>query len=113
MIPHWSWGLSTAVLLAIVIHLNGRGIRVGWLIGAAVQLVNVTFGWLIYGQPTFGFLAIPAVLFLVNWWQHPKRVKPLALIVPLCADDDATVDETAKALSAYLDLPPPTKLKHL
>lgn len=69
---HWSWGLSTALILALVIWLNGQRIRAGWLLGAAVQLVNMTFGWLIYGQWTFAFLAIPAVMFLINWWRHPS-----------------------------------------
>lgn len=73
MTVHWTWGLSTAVMLAIVIHLNGQGVRSGWLLGAAVQLVNLAFGWLVYGQWTFGFLAIPAALFLFNWWRHPAR----------------------------------------
>lgn len=79
MIVHWSWGLSTALLLAGVIWLNGQRIRAGWLLGALVQLVNMTFGWLIYGQWTFVFLSIPAVMFLWNWWHHPKtEVRPNA-----------------------------------
>lgn len=73
MTVHWTWGLTTAVLLAVVIHLNGRGIRLGWLLGALVQLVNMGFGWAVYHQWTFGFLAIPAALFMINWWRHPKR----------------------------------------
>lgn len=68
--PHWSWGLTTAVLLAIVIWLNGHHIRAGWLLGAVVQLVNVGFGWLVYGQWTFLFLLIPAVMFVHNWMRH-------------------------------------------
>lgn len=71
MTPHWSWGLSTALLLSWVIWLNGQRIRAGWLLGALVQLVNMTFGWLIYRQWTFAFLAIPAAMFLWNWWRHP------------------------------------------
>lgn len=58
------------MLLAIVIWLNGHHIRAGWLLGAVVQLVNVGFGWLVYGQWTFLFLLIPAVMFVHNWMRH-------------------------------------------
>jgi hypothetical protein len=77
--PHWSWGLSTALVLTLVIFLNGRQVRVGWLLGAAVQLINLGFGYFVYGQSTFLFLAFPAAMFLVNWWKHPRRVKPRPL----------------------------------
>ena len=67
------WGLSTALILSLVIYLNGRGIRFGWLLGAAVQLINVAFGYFVYGQSTFLFLGFPAEMFLANWWSHPRR----------------------------------------
>lgn len=76
MSVHWSWGLSTALVLTFVIFLNGRQIRAGWLLGATVQLINLGFGYFAYGQATFLFLALPAAMFLLNWWRHPKRVKP-------------------------------------
>lgn len=79
MTLHWSWGLVAALVLAAVIELNGRQHRIGWLLGAAAQLINLVFGWLIYGQWTFAFLAIPAAMFLRNWWKHPQRVKPKPL----------------------------------
>lgn len=82
--PHWSWGLSTALILALVIHLNGRGIRPGWLLGATVQFINLAFGYLVYGQWTFLFLLAPAAMFLVNWWLHPARSRAQPL--PQCMD---------------------------
>jgi hypothetical protein len=84
---HWSWGLSTALVLTLVIYLNGRQIRAGWLLGASVQIVNMAFG-LAYGQWTFAFLAIPAVMFLANWWHHPRRVKPRLLKTPIVLKGD-------------------------
>jgi hypothetical protein len=86
---HWAWGLTTATLLAVVIHLNGRGIRLGWLLGALVQLVNMGFGWIMYHQWTFGFLAIPAALFLINWWKHPQRVRPRPIVALIPVDEEA------------------------
>lgn len=79
---HWSWGLSTALILALVIHLNGKGVRVGWLLGALVQLINLGFGYLVHGQWTFLFLVAPAAMFLVNWWKHPARRRAAPL--PQC-----------------------------
>lgn len=70
---HWSWGLSTALILTLVIYLNGRRVRAGWLLGAAVQLINMAFGYFVYGQDTFLFLAFPAGMFLANWWADIKR----------------------------------------
>lgn len=43
------------------------------MLGFLVQWVNLCFGYLVYNQPTFLFLLLPAGMFLVNWWQHPKR----------------------------------------
>lgn len=88
MTVHWSWGLAMA-LITITIWLNGRGIRAGWLLGAAVQIMNLTFGYFVYGQATFLLLAIPAGAFLYNWWAHPRRVKPAAL--PQCMSEEVTV----------------------
>jgi len=73
MTLHWSWGLGTACLLAVVIWLNGHHKRSGWLLGAAVQAVNIAYGWGVSGSWQFVFLTIPAGMFLWNWWQHPKR----------------------------------------
>lgn len=93
---HWSWGLSTALLLTLVIWLNGRQVRAGWLIGASVQFINMGFG-LAYGQWTFSFLALPATMFLINWWRHPRRVHPKPLVLPIqrapsepCREQEAT-----------------------
>lgn len=77
MTPHWAWGLVTAVILTLVIWLNGQQIRAGWLLGATVQLINVTFGWLVYGQWTFAFLLLPAGMFLWNYWRTPRRKDPM------------------------------------
>jgi hypothetical protein len=79
---HWSWGLSTALILALVIHLNGRGVRAGWLLGASVQVINLVFGYFVYGQWTFLFLAIPAAMFAINWVKHPARTRRGAVRVP-------------------------------
>lgn len=79
MTVHWAWGLSTALLLTIVIWLNGHGIRAGWMLGFTVQIINLAFGWLIYHQWTFLFLLAPALMFLGNWANHPRRqAAPLA-----------------------------------
>jgi hypothetical protein len=70
---HWSWGLGTAILLSYVIWLNGQGYRLGWALGAVVQLVNMSFG-VAYGQWTFAFLIFPALMFVSNWLDHPHQV---------------------------------------
>lgn len=70
---HWSWGLSTAVLLTLVIWLNGHQVRAGWLLGAGVQLVNVGFGWWVYGSWQFAFLLLPAGMFVWIWWRVPQH----------------------------------------
>lgn len=72
---HWSWGLSTALILTLVIWLNAHQVRAGWLLGATVQVINMAFG-LAYGQWTFAFLAIPAAMFLFIWWRHPRPTEP-------------------------------------
>lgn len=69
---HWSWAFVTAILLTGTLYLNGRRIRVGWLLGGLVQLVNVGFG-LAYGQATFLFLLLPTAMFAWNWWTHPDN----------------------------------------
>jgi hypothetical protein len=79
---HWSWGLSTALILTLVIWLNAHQVRAGWLLGAAVQLINCAFG-LAYGQWTFAFLLAPAGMFVFIYFRHPRYVKPKALITPL------------------------------
>lgn len=81
MTPHWTWGLSTAVILTVVIWMNGRQYRLGWLLGATVQFINITYGWLVHGQWTFVFLLLPASAFVWNYWRsRPRHVKKPALL---------------------------------
>lgn len=68
---HWSWGLSTAVILTLVIWMNGHQVRAGWLLGATVQIINMSFG-LAYGQWTFTFLALPAAMFVFIYFDQGK-----------------------------------------
>lgn len=79
---HWSWGLSTALLLTLSIYLSGCGVRMGWLLGATIQVINMSFG-LAYGQWTFAFLALPAGMFVFIYFRHPLYVKPRGLILPV------------------------------
>lgn len=78
---HWSWGLSTALILTLVIWLNANQIRAGWLLGAAVQFINMGFG-LAYGQWTFAFLALPASMFVFIYFRRARPVKPQPLLLP-------------------------------
>lgn len=71
--PHWLWGLLTALMVSIVIYLNGRGVRAGWLVGVAVQLVYVAYGLAGPGEWTFVFALIPAGMFAWNYWVTPRR----------------------------------------
>lgn len=76
IVPHWGWGLSTALILCVVIWLNGHHYRFGWILGAVVQFINMGFGWWLHGQWTFVFLTLPAGMFLWIWWRSgPRRVK--------------------------------------
>lgn len=75
--PHWAWGLSTALVLCVVIWLNGHQIRFGWLLGAGVQLINMGFGWWLHGQWTFVFLALPAAMFVWIYIRSGRKPKPL------------------------------------
>jgi hypothetical protein len=72
---HWSWGATQAAVMMIVIIMNGKGWRSGWLAGMVAQLVMVVFGYVIYGSWTFLLLLGPAAMFAVNWWLQPKRDK--------------------------------------
>lgn len=100
---HWSWGLSTALILSLVIYLNGKQKRVGWLLGALVQFINMAFG-LAYGQWTFAFLAIPATAFVVNWFLHPRRTaapKPISWHLPQEEAERAARDFLARWTERY------------
>lgn len=72
MVAYWPWGLMIAGLVTVTIWMNGHHWRAGWLIGAAAQVAQIGFG-AATGIWTFCFAALPLVMFLWNWWQHPRR----------------------------------------
>lgn len=68
----WYWGLVNALLVALVIWLNGHGYQWGWLMGAVAQAWIMLFG-IAHGAWTFVFSVIPLVMFLYNWFWHDVR----------------------------------------
>jgi hypothetical protein len=68
----WYWGLINALLVSIVILLNGYGRRIGWAAGVAAQAWIIAFG-LTHSAWTFAFSVIPLGMFAFNWWRHPVR----------------------------------------
>lgn len=71
----WVWGAVNAVLIMLVIYCNGRGWRVGWLLGVAAQVWLILFGAFGGGPWTFVFSAGPAAMFAANWLLHPRRTR--------------------------------------
>lgn len=67
------WGLIQAVVMTVVIAMNGMAWRSGWLAGAFAQGVMVVFGFGIYREWTFLFLLLPMSGFIANWYMHEKR----------------------------------------
>jgi hypothetical protein len=68
----WYWGLINALLVSLVIYMNGREWRSGWAAGVLAQAWIIAFG-LVNGAWTFAFSTIPLVMFVYNWIRHPKR----------------------------------------
>lgn len=68
----WYWGLINALLVSLVIYMNGREWRSGWAAGVLAQAWIIAFG-LVNGAWTFAFSTIPLVMFVYNWVRHPKR----------------------------------------
>jgi hypothetical protein len=72
MITFWPWGVVITSAVTVTIWMNGKHWRAGWLVGAAAQVAQIGFG-AVTGIWTFWFAAAPMLMFLWNWWQHPKR----------------------------------------
>lgn len=102
--PHWAWGLSTALVLCVVIWLNGHQIRFGWLLGAGVQLINMGFGWWLHGQWTFVFLALPAAMFVWIYIRSGRKPKPVGMALSLKIDTEPFRRSLEQAMQAAREL---------
>jgi hypothetical protein len=95
-IIYWPWGVIITSAVTVTIWMNGHHWRSGWLVGAGSQLAQIGFGAVILGVWTFWFAAAPMLMFLWNWWQHPKREAALrrrygGVVVDVAGSDQLVV----------------------